>query len=131
MDTLNLDVCDRCGHAMNLDAMLGDYFKFSCPHCGWVREGLVARLELCPSRQPLCTVVVRWNAEQATFKEIGAARQLFPELKTEPIRDLRARIGSAHEWLVGEFLEIVGQRRQREAAALGLELLVRPPSTRS
>jgi hypothetical protein len=116
-------ICERCEHDMILDRSGGDYRKLKCARCGWVWEGTVVSADLLPSRQPQCTVVVRWKAEQATFDEIGAARQLFPELKGESIQSLRARIGAQREWIVGDFLEISGERLKSRASGLGLEVL--------
>jgi len=111
---------------MILEESKGDYVRMKCPSCGSICEGTVSRVDLLPSRQPHCTVVVRWKAEQATFKELAAVRRLFPELKNEPIQQLRTRIGNAPEWVVGDFLEIVAQRLKREASVLKLDMALGP-----
>jgi hypothetical protein len=118
--------CDDCGTTMVVEETKGDYYRMRCPHCGRVTEGMVARADLVWSLQPHCTVTVRWKAARATFKELGAVRQLFPELTNEPIQQLRSRIGNAPEWIVGDFLQIVAERLAREAAALQIDLALTP-----
>jgi hypothetical protein len=117
--------CDDCGTTMVTEECKGDYFRMRCPRCGRVSEGMVARVDLLSWRQPHCTLTVRWKGARATFKELGAVRQLFPEIKNEPIQQLRRRIGNAPEWVAGEFLQIVAERLKREAEALGIELVLR------
>lgn len=116
----------HCGVGMQVVRSIGDLYVLKCTKCGHVSEVLVVHMDYMEAMEAArrdCVVVnIVWQGASATTREIAAVRQLFPDLKFEPIPAFIQRAAHERPWSAGTYSTREGERIKREGARVGLNV---------